>query len=406
MPSLEVDFCGIRFPNPFMLSSAPPTTTGSMIARAFDAGWGGAVTKTLVLDEKPIRNVTPRLTSLAFPGFEGEPKKIYALENIELASDRPLSVWLAEITDLAKRYPANPVVASIMADASRKAEWQELARRCEGAGARAIELNFSCPHGGMPGTAVGRAIGQDPGHAGRITGWAREVVRVPLLVKLTPNVSDIVVIAKAAKEAGADGVTAINSVAAIPGVDLDTLVPLPSVQGRSAQGGLCGPAIKPIALRLVSELARGSGLPVSGCGGIGTWQDAAEFALLGASTLQVCTAVMLQGCGIVQDMRDGLLGWMEEKGFSKLSDFVGLANGKLTEITELDHATRLVSSVDASTCVKCDICHVACRDGGYQAITVGADRIPIVDESHCSGCGLCVQACPVWNCMTMKARAA
>ena len=406
MPSLEVEFCGIRFPNPFLLSSAPPSGTGEMIARAFEAGWGGAVTKTLVLDEKPIRNVTPRLASLSFPGFENEPKKIYALENIELTSDRPFSTWLNEIAELAKRFPKNPVLASIMADAGKKAEWQEMARRLEGAGARAIELNFSCPHGGMPGEAVGCAIGQDVGHTFRITSWVREVVRVPVLVKLTPNVTDVVPIGRAARDAGANGLVAINSVASIPGVDLDTLVPLPSVAGWSAPGGLCGPAIKPIALRIVSELARGVGLPISGVGGIGTWQDAAEFLLLGASTVQVCSAVMLQGVGIVEDMRDGLLSWMEQKGLARIEDFVGLSSKKLADIMQLDRTFRLVSSVNEATCVRCDICFVACRDGGSQAIRVREDRIPVIDETRCSGCGLCVQACPVWGCMSMRPLAA
>lgn len=402
MTDLRVSFCGIDLPNPFILASAPPTGTCEMIARGFEAGWGGAVTKTIGLHSEKVKNVTPRITSLCFSSFEGEPKKVYAIGNIELISDRPFSVWIDEIKELRKQYPDRCIIVSIMADGNNKDEWVEIAKSAQEAQASALELNFSCPHKGMAGEAVGRAIGQDPVISARITSWVKQVVNIPVLVKLTPNVTDVVQIGKAVRSAGADGLTAINSVAAIPGVDLDTFAPIPAVFGRGAQGGLGGPAIKPIALRIVSELARDVGLPISGVGGISTWKDAAEFALLGASTFQVGTAVMFNGYGIIEDLCEGLRAWMEDKGFSKISDFVGLANKNILDIMELDRSVRLVSSINRDRCVKCDICFVCCRDGGYQAITVPEDRIPIVDQSKCSGCGLCVQACPVWDCITLR----
>jgi dihydropyrimidine dehydrogenase (NAD+) subunit PreA len=402
MADLKVEFCGIKFKNPFLLSSAPPAGTGEMIARAFDAGWAGAVTKTLVPENTEMVNVSPRLNCLSFEGFEGESKNIYAMQNIELASDRKFSVWEREIEELSKNYRENVIIASIMAEGDRKEDWQALAVRCENAGARALELNFSCPHGGMPGEAVGSAIGQDARYTEAITGWVREVAKVPVLAKLTPNVTDVTVVGNAAKRGGAHGLTAINTVLGISGVNLDTFVPYPAVKTRSAAGGLSGLAIKPIALRIVAELAKGVGLPVSGLGGIATWRDAAEFITLGAGTVQLCTAVMLKGYGIIEELTQGLNDYLDEKGFGAVTELRGRALPFLWGLMELDRGYRVISKVDESVCVKCDICYISCRDSGYQAITMTEDRIPVVDREKCKGCGLCMQVCPVWDCITME----
>ncbi|MGB9561190.1 MAG: tRNA-dihydrouridine synthase, partial [bacterium] len=242
---LKVNFAGIEFENPFLLSSAPPTNSGEMIARAFEAGWAGAVIKTVVPEGTRIENVTPRFWSLSFPGFEDEPKKIYAFHNIELTSDRNISFWLDEIKILRSEYPNKVVIASIMADGNEKDSWQELARSVEKAGAQMIELNFSCPHGGMPGKCVGKAIGQDPDISKRITSWVRDVARIPVIVKMTPNVTDITVIGNAVKLAGANGLTAINTVSSLAGVNIYTFEPLPTVAGYSAFSGYSGRGIKP-----------------------------------------------------------------------------------------------------------------------------------------------------------------
>lgn len=396
---LTVDFCGVKFQNPFVLSSSPPTTTGEMIKRAFDAGWAGAVTKTLVREE--IVNVRPRFASLAYPGFPEEPKKIYAFENIELVTDRPFSVWLKEIEDIRKSYPDHVIIASLMDDVSHPEGWKEMAKNVEDVGADMIELNMSCPHG-MPEKGMGSAIGQDAELAGKVTKWVTEAVEIPVMAKMTPNVTDISQPAKTCVENGASAISAINTVGAIIAVDLDTFVPKPAVAGYSAHGGLSGRAVKPIALKAIATIGQAVDVPISGIGGIATWEDAAEFLLIGASTLQLCTEVMVRGYSIIEDLKDGLSNYMEEHGFASIRDMVGVAQKKMKALSDLSLQYKVVSSVDESKCVKCDICFISCRDAGYQAISLREDRIPIIDEEKCTGCSLCYQVCPVWDCVAMK----
>ncbi|MBI4862255.1 MAG: NAD-dependent dihydropyrimidine dehydrogenase subunit PreA [Candidatus Riflebacteria bacterium] len=398
MANLAIDFCGIKAPNPFWLSSSPVSNCGEMVARAFEAGWGGVVWKSLVLvEDKPLVNVTPRLASIDF-----EEKKLVGLMNIELATDRPLSVNLTEMKEIKRRFPDRALVASIMAQAEKE-PWQELARRVEAVGVDGLELNFSCPHG-MPEMGMGKAIGQIPELVEKITGWVKAVAKTPVIVKLTPDVSDITLPARAAKKGGADALAAINTIASIIGVDLDTLVPRPFVAGRSAMGGFSGPAVKPIALRCVAQMAmdRQIGLPISGMGGLSTWQDAAEFILLGSTSVQVTTAIMKSGYRIVEDLIDGLSNWMDEKGFKTVQEIVGRSLQYFSAVESLSRQYRVVSSVDHGTCEKCDLCYIACLDGGHQAIALDPKRLPIVDEKKCTGCGLCCLVCPVWNCVRMK----
>lgn len=397
---LGVDFCGVRFLNPFVLASAPPTTTGSMIGRAFKAGWAGAVTKTLLVDASTITNVTPRLASLGFKAHTPGTKINYALENIELVTDRDLALWLREIEELKKKFPEHVVIASIMDDASEPKGWRRLAKQCEEAGADMIELNMSCPHG-MPERGMGSAIGQDIDLAARVTGWVAEAVDIPVMAKMTPNVTDVGLVAKACADAGADAISATNTVASIIGVDLETLSPIPSVSGCSTSGGLSGPAIKPIALKAVATIAEATSVPVSGIGGITIWEDAAEFILLGASTLQVCTAVMMHGYSVIDNLVEGLARFMKKKGFATVSDMVGVSLKKLIPLGELDTKTRLIARIDNETCIQCDACFISCRDGGYQAITRRSDKVYKVTEKLCSGCSLCMQVCPVPGCITM-----
>jgi dihydropyrimidine dehydrogenase (NAD+) subunit PreA len=224
------------------------------------------------------------------------------------------------------------------------------------------------------------------------------------MAKMTPNVTDVGLVAKACVDAGADAVAATNTVAAIMGVDLETLSPIPSVSGYSAYGGLSGPAIKPIALRAVATIAEATNVPISGIGGIATWEDAAEFILLGASTLQVCTAVMMHGYSIIDQLKEGLAGFMKKKGFATIADMVGASLSRIIALGDLDTKTRLVAQIDNDACVQCDACFISCRDGGYQAITRGSDKVYKVTEKRCSGCSLCVQVCPVPGCITMGPR--
>ena len=458
MPDLSTDFAGIRCPNPFWLASGPPANCGDQVMRAFDAGWGGAVWKTI---GDPIVNVSSRYSSVDWNG-----QRMMGLNNIELISDRPIEVNLREITEVKKRYPNHAVIASLMVESKRET-WHDIVKRTEDSGADGLELNFGCPHG-MSERGMGSAVGQVPEYSCMITEWVKEVARTPVLVKLTPNISDIRMVARAAKRGRADGLSAINTINSITGIDLDTLTPRPNVGGYSSHGGYCGPAVKPIALHLVQQITSDPEvrLPVSGIGGVSGWREAAEFILLGCGTVQVCTAAMHYGFRIVEDMIDGLKNWMEEKGFRTIEDFRGLALPKATEWKHLDLNYKIVARIDPQKCIGCDLCYVACWDGAHQCIhldrqdgrpvlldrqdgrpvlldrqdgrpvlqnhappatieartrasivtspiakldgvqftntTTPTGRIPRVDEDECVGCNLCWLVCPVEHCISME----
>jgi dihydropyrimidine dehydrogenase (NAD+) subunit PreA len=396
MADLRTDFVGIKSPNPFWLASAPPTNMGSMIERAFDAGWGGAVWKTL---GEPIRNVSSRLASV-----DSGPHRMIGLNNIELITDRPLEVNLKEIRECKRKYPKHAVVVSLMVESKREA-WHEIAKKVEDTGADGVELNFGCPHG-MSERGMGAAMGQVPDYTCMVTGWVKEATRLPVIVKLTPNVTDIKPPGRAAVKGGADALSLINTINSVMGVDLDTMIPHPNVNGMAAHGGYCGPAVKPIALNMVSELARDPevGIPISGIGGIGTWRDAAEFLLLGASTVQVCTAVMHYGYRIVEDLIDGLSNYLDEKGYKSVKEIVGLSVRRMTDWGNLDLNYKTVARIDHAKCIQCNLCHVACEDGAHQCIPlvqVHGTRYPVVEEHECVGCNLCHLVCPVPGCISM-----
>jgi dihydropyrimidine dehydrogenase (NAD+) subunit PreA len=424
MADLSVQFAGsVRCPNPFWLASGPPSNCGDQVMRAFDAGWGGAVWKTI---GEQIVNVTSRYSSIDWNG-----SRMIGLNNIELISDRPPEENLRELADVKRRYPRHAVIASLMVESKREA-WHEIVKRSEDAGADALELNFGCPHG-MSERGMGSAVGQVPEYTCMITEWVKEVARTPVLVKLTPNITDIRAIARAAKRAGADALSAINTINSITGIDLDTLTPRPDVNGRSSHGGYCGPAVKPIALQMIQQIASDPQvqLPISAIGGISNWRDAAEFLLLGAGTLQACTAPMHYGFRIVEDMIDGLSHWMDSKGFQTIEDFRGLSLPRVTDWNHLDLNYKIVARIHPDKCIGCQLCYTACWDGAHQCIhvegyarpedeigrefakivstpntpdvshAVPANRIPKVDEDECVGCNLCWLVCPVENCIEM-----
>ena len=392
MADLSVEFAGLRLMNPLILASAPPTAKGEMIERAFDAGWAGAVTKTIALE--PARDVQPRLARLAAGN------RIIGLENIELISQRSLDAWIKDLDEIKRRYPDHILFASLMGAVVRE-EWHSLVRQIQQTGVDGLELNFGCPHG-MPEKGMGAAQGQDPVIAGDITRWVKEVATLPVMVKLTPNVTDIVEIAQACEEAGADAISAINTVSVLIGVDLDRLEPLPSVGGTTAFGGYSGPAVKPIGLRCIAQLAKGTNLPLSGIGGVASWEDAAEYILAGASTVQVCTAVMLRGYKIVEKMKNGLSDYLDEKGFGSVAEMRGYVLPKITAHGGLDFAHKVVASIDEAICTKCGLCHTACLDGGWQAIEMQSREVyPRVRADKCDGCSLCTHVCPVEGCITL-----
>ena len=394
MPDLSTNCAGIRSPNPFWLASAPPTNSGEQIMRAFDAGWGGAVWKTL---GTPIQNVSSRFGAHFHRGTSA-----IGFTNIELITDRPLDVNFREIYEVKKRFPAHAVIASLMVES--RDEWAEMIQRSVDAGADGLELNFGCPHG-MCERGMGSAVGQNPKANEVITGWVRELSPIPVLVKLTPNVGDIVEHGLASQRGGAHGVSLINTIKSIIGVDIDRFVPEPRVSGLSSNGGYCGPAVKPIALHMVAALARDHAfhLPISGIGGISDWRDAVEFLLLGSSSVQVCTAVMHYGYRIVEDMIEGLEGYMADHGFDTLDDLIGKAVPAYAEWGELDLNYETVAKIDAEKCIGCQLCLVACMDGAHQCIHPNPDgsRVPVVDESECVGCNLCEIVCPVPDCIEM-----
>jgi dihydropyrimidine dehydrogenase (NAD+) subunit PreA len=397
MADLSVNFAGIKSPNPFWLASAPPTNMGSMVERAFDAGWGGAVWKTL---GEPIRNVSSRLAAMDLGAY-----RMMGLNNIELIADRSLEVNLKEIAACKKKYPNHAVIVSLMVESKREA-WHEIVKRSQDTGADGFELNFGCPHG-MSERGMGAAMGQVPDYTCMVTEWVKEASDLPVIVKLTPNVTSIVPPGRAAVKGGADAVSLINTINSVIGVDIDTLIPYPNVNGKSAHGGYCGPAVKPIALNMVSELARDPefNIPISGIGGISTWRDAVEFLLLGSGTVQVCTAVMHYGYRIVEDLIDGLNNYLDDKGYASVNDIVGKSVGRVTDWGNLDLNYKVVASIDYDKCIQCNLCHIACEDGAHQCIPlqeVNGRRLPVVDEPECVGCNLCYLVCPVPGCISMK----
>ncbi|MHA1967269.1 MAG: NAD-dependent dihydropyrimidine dehydrogenase subunit PreA [Candidatus Hodarchaeales archaeon] len=382
MPSLKVEFAGIEFENPFLLSSAPPSKDGSQIKRAIEKGWGGAVTKSLLL--VPDKNTRPRL------GFLKLGKKMIGMSNIEMATELSLDRWKKEIA-VAKE-PGAPILGSIMAD-SNPENWVKLTKIVEETKLDMLELNFSCPHM-SPEKHMGALIGQDSDLTSLITKNVKENCSIPVMVKLTPNVTSVPVIARAAKNGGADAISAINTVLSLIGVDIETGIPMPSSKGKSSFGGYSGPGVRPIALRVIAEVAQSIDLPISGMGGVDSWKSAVEFMMVGATTIQVCTAIMWKGIKIVEKWKNGLLDFMELKGYNSLSEFTGKSLQYLYPFSDFETEPPIKAKVThIERCTGCGICVISCRDGAYNAITLEGKNVEI-NNSLCDGCGLCVNLCP------------
>jgi len=405
MADLRINFVGIKSPNPFWLASAPPTNSGAQIHRAFEAGWGGAVWKTI---GAPVLNVSNRYGAWHFGR-----QRMLAINNVELISDRPIETNLREIAEVKRAWPDRAVIVSAMVE-SKPDAWRDIVRKIEDTGADGIELNYGCPHG-MSERGMGSAIGQVPEYCEQITRWVMEAASIPVIMKLTPNITDIALPARAGVAAGANALSLINTINSIVGVDLDTLELTPSIAGKGGHGGYAGPAVKPIALNMLAalgtdEVVASSGLPISGMGGIATWQDAAHFLLLGASSLQVCTAVMHYGYRIIEDL---------------IKEVCGQSLHCVSEFKGLDLSYRSVARIDTDKCIQCNLCYVACNDTAHQCIDLvspqgelvapGAYDIrsngkheavdtrpqPVVREEDCVGCRLCYNVCPVDDCIAM-----
>lgn len=399
MADLTTDFLGIKSPNPFWLASAPPTDKEYNVRRAFEAGWGGVVWKTLGEEGPPVVNVNgPR-----YGAIFGADRRLLGLNNIELITDRPLEVNLEEITRVKKDYPDHAIIVSLMVPCEEQA-WKDILPRVEATGADGIELNFGCPHG-MAERGMGSAVGQVPEYIQMVTEWCKKYYSKPVIVKLTPNISDIRQPARAAKKGGADAVSLINTINSIISVDLDIMAPNPTIGDKGTHGGYCGPAVKPIALNMVAEIARDPethGLPISAIGGITTWRDAAEFISLGAGNVQVCTAAMTYGFKVVEEMISGLSQWMDEKGHASIADFMGQAVPNVTDWQYLNLNYVAKAVINQDDCIKCGRCFAACEDTSHQAIAMSADRVFTVKNDECVACNLCVNVCPVENCITLE----
>ncbi len=400
MANLSSEFLGIKSPNPFWLASAPPTDKAYNVNRAFEAGWGGAVWKTLG-EDPPIVNVNgPRYAT-----NYGNDRRVIGFNNIELITDRPLGVNLEEMRQIKRDWPDRALVASVMLPMEEEV-WARLVPMIEDTGADAFELNFGCPHG-MSERGMGAAVGQVPEYIQMAAEWCKKYTRIPVIVKLTPNVTSILPPARAAKAAGADGVSLINTINSIMRVDYDTLTMYPSTDGMGSHGGYCGPATKPIALHMIAEIARTADtadIPISGIGGITDWRDAVDHFALGAQNVQICTAAMVYGFKIIDDLTDGLSNFLDEKGMSAVSELVGKAVPSITDWQYLNLNYVEKASIDQDLCISCGRCHVVCEDVSHQAITHtvnGKRRFEVIDE-ECVGCNLCVSVCPVDGCITMN----
>lgn len=396
-PSLAIDFCGLHFANPFCLSSSPVGNTAEMVARAFEAGWGGVVFKTVGLEEAyQIVDPTPRLNAL----HHGD-RRFIGLQNIEMISERPFKQNLKDIAWLKKHFPDHVLMVSIMGYSD--AGWRELAQGVADAGASLLELNFSCPQMAIEG--AGHKIGQQYDMLERYTRVVKESVSIPVMAKMTPNITDILPPSLAAKRGGADAISAINTLRAITEVDLDTMAPKPTIQGRGSISGYSGPAVKPIALRFTAELAQSKDLklPISAIGGLETWQDAAMFLLMGASNLQITTGIMHYGYRIIEPLCSGLTDYLEAKGLSSVGELVGRGLAYTVDPSEHHQTKHVVSKVDADKCIGCGLCHIVCHDGANQAMEFdGRERKARVDKDRCVGCLLCRHVCPVWDCITTE----
>ena len=385
---LRTELCGIPLENPFLLSSSVVSSTYDMCARAFEAGWAGASFKTICSFD--IHEASPRYSAIT-----GDNGRIIGFKNIEQLSDHSVKDNFEIFRRLKENYPSKLILVSIMGQDEE--EWEELAWMCEKNGADAVELNFSCPN--MTHEGLGSDIGQVPELVERFTAAAKRSTKVPVLAKLTPNVAEMSPAAEAAKRGGADGISAINTIKSIVGVNPHTYISSPAVHGMSAVGGYSGTAIKPIALRFITELAKNpelSGMHISGMGGIENWSDALEFISLGSSSVQVTTAVMQYGYRIIDDLKAGLNYYLAEKACMNVKEIVGIGLDFVSNTTDsLERDTVVFPKFHREKCIGCGRCSISCADGGHQAIRLNENRQPVLNGKKCVGCHLCVLVCPM-----------
>lgn len=383
---VSIEFCGVTCENPFFLSSSIVGSNYEMVAKAFDMGWAGVAFKT-------IGTFVPKEVSPRFDRLEKENNTFVGLKNIEQISDHTLEENIAFIKQLKKEYPTKIIIASIMGQ--NEEEWTYLAKVMEQAGADIIECNFSCPH--MTGEGLGSDVGTNPDLVAAYTKATKKGTTLPVLAKMTPNITNMEVPAFAAVKEGADGLAAINTIKSVMNVNLHDFSSGPNVLGKSAVGGYSGKAVKPIALRFIHDMKTNESLkeiPISGMGGIETYVDALEFLALGCETLQITTAVMQYGYRIIDDLLDGLSNYLIKEGYTSVSEMIGKALPNLLPASELDRDSIAYPKFHRELCVGCGRCYISCFDGGHQAITMNEAHQPIMDGKKCVGCQLCKLVCP------------
>lgn len=398
---LNINFAGVPFENPFTVAASPSSDSREKVRRALEAGWGGIVFKTTALPQHSPKLAEPNMAGLSYAG-----KPQFAFYNIDLISERTVEEIQEDIAYFKQLYPDRRFIGSIMA--AGEDEWIELVHRLEEAGADMIECSMSCPQGehsiADEGKKASNAIPAADRELMRTT--TQTILRArkkntPVIVKMTPNVTDLVDVARGAVEGGADALCCIDTVRGFIGIDLETGYPKLNVNGLSTWGGLSGPAVKPIALGCVSKLTKELDIPVAGVGGVSNWQDAAEFLLLGARNVQVCTAISRYGFGMVQSMQKGLLRYMEQKGFTSLDAMVGKSLPYLVDHSELSRDNHLHCTIDETACLKCGSCATACQDAGFGALHHEKGSVPMLDKAVCRGCGVCQSVCPR-DCITLR----
>lgn len=390
---LSIEFCGVKCENPFFLSSSPVGSNYDMCKKALESGWGGICYKT-------VGYWIPQECSPRFDATRKEGTPFVGFKNMEMISDKPTEKNLEMMAKLKRDYPDKVLIASIMGE--NEEEWTKLAKAVTETGADIIECNFSCPQ--MTTHAMGSDVGTNTELVEKYSAAVRRGTHLPVLAKMTPNITTMEISARAAIKGGATGIAAINTIKSITEVDLDNFTCLPIVNGKSSISGYSGKAVKPIALRFIAQMAKDpllKGVPISGMGGIETWEDALEFLLVGASSLQVTTAIMQYGYRIVEDMISGMSYWMEEKGINNLSEIIGAALPNIVPAENIERDFKVYPKYDHEKCIGCGRCYISCYDGGHQAIDWDAEnRKPKLNEEKCVGCGLCWVVCPVEKCVT------
>lgn len=387
---LSIDFVGVHFENPFCLSASPVGNCYEMCARAYRAGWGGITFKTISPDSEKIDEVSPRFNELS-----KEDTPFVAFNNMEQLSERSVAQNCADMKRLKEEFPNKVLIASIMA--ASEDDLTDLARQVTEAGADIIELSMSCPQ--TSNAKMGAEVDEDPDLCRQLTEAVKRGSDLPVIAKISPNLSSMVPAVKGCLAGGADGFSLIDTVRSVTDVDLEKNVALPNINGKSSVSGLSGKAVKPIALHFLQELRSAAGLEklqIAGIGGIETWEDAAEYLLMGATTVQVTTAIMQYGYRIVDDLKNGMMHFMEEKGVDHLSDLVGLANKNVVPTSQLDRDYKVYPKIDWDKCIGCGRCFISCQDGAHQAMGWDDEkRLPTFDKSKCVGCQLCALVCPV-----------